>query len=111
MRHLRTEHLLALAIDIPFMTADYLRMLMAQIKPECGIVPFIGERAEPLAAIYPRSIDVDLAAAIARSEFSLQTLVRQLIASGKLRAVAVSEENEMLFRNLNEPADLGAVPQ
>ncbi len=111
LARIRTDHLIVLAIDMPFMTDGYLRLLLAQIAPGCGVVPFVGERAEPLAAIYPRDVDVDLTGAIGRSEFSLQHLVRSLLVAGKLRAVTVEKENEILFRNLNEPADINAVTQ
>src|SRR6266545_4998317 len=51
-----TKHLLALAIDMPFMTEKYLRFLCGQIEPGCGVLPKIDNRAEPLAAIYPREV-------------------------------------------------------
>ena len=31
----------------------------------------------------------------------------ELVAAGKLKIVNVAKEEEVLFRNLNEPADLG----
>src|SRR5207237_4828635 len=51
---IRTKHLLALAIDMPFMSEKYLRFLCDQIEPRRGVLPMIGGRAEPLAAIYPK---------------------------------------------------------
>src|SRR5947208_8823575 len=51
---IKTTHLLALAIDMPWMSHKYLEFLCAQIVPGRGVVPKIGHRAEPLAAIYPR---------------------------------------------------------
>src|SRR2546423_3825566 len=48
------DHLLALAIDMPFMTERYLRGLCQRLVSNRGIVPMIGNRAEPLSAIYPR---------------------------------------------------------
>ena len=66
----------------------------------------IGNRAEPLAAIYPAHAHVDLVEALSGIEFSLQTLTNKLVKAGKLRALNVVKEEEMLFRNLNEPADL-----
>ncbi|HYY13977.1 MAG TPA: molybdenum cofactor guanylyltransferase [Chthoniobacterales bacterium] len=101
-----TSHLLALAIDMPFMTAPYLRLLCGRAQPGRGVVPIIRERAEPLAAIYSRAAHADLIAAFAGTDFSLQSVVRKLIASGKLMALNVTHEQEPLFRNLNEPRDL-----
>ena len=103
-----SDHLLALAIDMPFMTDDYLRELFKQTQPGCGAVPMIDNRAEPLAAIYPRDVAVDFTNALASNNFSLQPLVAKLIAAGKLQPVQVSAEEQGLFRNLNEPTDLDA---
>jgi molybdopterin-guanine dinucleotide biosynthesis protein A len=99
-------HLLALAIDMPFMTESYLRSLCEKVEQGVGIVPFIGDRAEPLAAIYPRNAHDDLVDALSGSDFSLQSVVGKLIAAGKLQAIQVPEQERSLFRNLNEPRDL-----
>ena len=103
---IRTKHLLALAIDMPFISENYLRFLCDQIEPGRGVLPIIGDRAEPLAAIYPAEANVDLTIALSGFDFSLQTLARQLIKMAKLKVVFVTEEEEAFFRNLNEPIDL-----
>jgi len=102
---IHADHLVALAIDMPFMTPEYLRSLCDQAGPSQGVVPMIGDRAEPLAAIYPKCTHLDLVAALSREEFSLQSLVKKLLLSDKLRLVKASKEDERLFRNLNEPRD------
>lgn len=99
-------HLLALAIDMPFMTESYLRSLCEKVERGVGVVPFIEDRAEPLAAIYPRDAQDDLVDALSGSDFSLQSVVGKLIAAGKLQALRVSEKEKAFFRNLNEPGDL-----
>src|SRR2546423_7398043 len=78
MPKLRTTHLLALAIDMPFMSENYLRYLCNHIEPGTGVVPMIDNRAEPLAAIYPREAHNDFRSALAGTDFSLQTLVCDL---------------------------------
>jgi len=103
---IKTEHLLALAIDMPSMTENYLRDLCQLAKLGRGIVPVFEDRAEPLAAIYPHRAGDDFTAALAGSDFSLQSLVRKLIKNGKLKPIQVSEEEKAFFRNLNEPRDL-----
>ena len=99
-------YLLALAIDMPFMTESYLRSLCEQVQRGLGVVPVIENRAEPLAAIYPRDAYDAVAGALSGSDFSLQTLVGKLVATGRLQAIQVSEEEKALFRNLNEPGDV-----
>lgn len=103
---IRTDHLLALAIDMPLMTEDFLRSLSNLIKPSCGVVPMIGNRAEPLAAIYPKGADSNVIAALSGPDFSLRSLAKKLIATGKLRLVSVSKNEENYFRNINKPDDL-----
>ena len=103
---LRTDHLLALAIDMPLMTEDFLRSLSNLIKPSCGVVPMIGDRAEPLAAIYPKGADTNAIAALSGPDFSLRSLAKRLIVAGKLRLVSVSKDEEAYFRNFNKPGDL-----
>lgn len=104
-----TSHLLALAIDMPLMTASHLRYLCSLAAPGSGIIPLIGERAEPLAAIYPAEAVHDFAAALKRSDFALQPLVRRLMAEGKMHALQVRRDEQSLYRNLNEPVDLAAI--
>jgi molybdopterin-guanine dinucleotide biosynthesis protein A len=101
-----TAHLLAVAIDMPFMTANYLRGLCQRIQPGLGVVPVIENRAEPLAAIYPHEAHDEVFGALSGNDFSLQSVVNKLIAAGKLDAIQVSQDETALFRNLNELQDL-----
>lgn len=107
LSRIKSDHLLALAIDTPFITDAYLRSLRARIGAGRGVVPIIENRAEPLAAIYPREAEFEFTSALSGNDFSLQPLVGKLIAVGKLRPIQVSTEERALFRNLNEPPDLG----
>jgi molybdopterin-guanine dinucleotide biosynthesis protein A len=106
MAKMSSKHLLALAIDMPFMSADYLRSLSELTSPGRGVVPMVGDRAEPLASIYPVEITVDLATALAGNDFSLQALTKKLVASGRLRATSIKSNETKFFRNLNEPFEL-----
>jgi molybdenum cofactor guanylyltransferase len=103
---MRGTHLLALAVDMPFMSEIFLRSLCNQIESGRGVLPMIGDRAEPLTAIYPADAHADLVEALSGTEFSLQGLTKKLVKEGKLRALNIAKEEEMLFRSLNDPADL-----
>ena len=105
---IRTAHLLALAIDMPFMTENYLRSICDATDPGLGIIAKINSCAEPLAAVYPREAEIDFRTALAGTDFSLQNIVRQLVTSGKLREISVTKEERRLFRNLNNMADVDA---
>ena len=101
----QTSHLFALAVDMPFMTREQMRALRDLTVTGRGIIPLIGERTEPLAAIYPREAGPDFIAALAGSDFSLQVLVRRLATSEKVRLFPVAEKEEHLYRSVNEPGD------
>jgi molybdopterin-guanine dinucleotide biosynthesis protein A len=104
---IRTAHLVALAIDMPFMTENYLRALCDAIAPGHGVVAKINNRAEPLAAVYPGEAEIHFRTALAGSDFSLQNIVRHLVTSGKLREISVTKQERRLFRNVNNVADVG----
>ena len=105
LTRIRTDHLLALAIDMPFVTEEVLRSLCNSIEPGRGVIPMIGDRAEPLAAVYPKGAGIDLNAALSGSDFSLQSLTKKLVEAGKLNLVNILEEKEKFFRNFNELSD------
>jgi molybdopterin-guanine dinucleotide biosynthesis protein A len=101
-----TSHLVVLAVDMPFITREQLRFLCSMATEGCGVVPIIGEQAEPLAALYPREAAPDFIEALAGSDLSLQTLVRKLAVAGKVRMFAVPQHDEHLYRSVNTPEDL-----
>lgn len=106
MVNIHTAHLLALAIDMPFMTENYLGSMCDVIGPGRGVVARIDNRAEPLATIYPREAEIDFRTALAGTDLSLQNVVRQLVTSGKLSEIFVTEQERGLFRNVNSVSDL-----
>jgi molybdenum cofactor guanylyltransferase len=106
LAQIRTTHLLALAIDMPFITEKYLKFLCSLIEPARGVIAKIDDRFEPLAAIYPQEALANLQSALSGTDFSLQTITGHLAAAGKLRVMPVTSHERKLFRNVNEPADL-----
>jgi len=103
---IHTAHLLALAIDMPFMTENYLRSMCDAIEPGRGVVAKVDNRVEPLAAVYPREAEIDFRTALAGNDFSMQNVVRHLVTSGKLLEIPVTEQERRLFRNVNRAYDL-----
>jgi molybdopterin-guanine dinucleotide biosynthesis protein A len=110
LTRIRSSHLLVLAIDMPSMNEDHLRYLCDKIEPDRGVLPVIGDRAEPLAAIYPVEARIDFVHALSGVDFSMQTLTNQLVKIGMLRVIRVSKEEQLFYQNLNEPADLADRP-
>jgi molybdopterin-guanine dinucleotide biosynthesis protein A len=105
----RTKHLLALAIDMPFVSEKYLTFLCSQIEPRRGVIPKIDDRFEPLAAIYPQEALANVRSALTGTDFSLQTAASRLVTEGKLRVLPVRSQERKLFLNLNELSDLAAL--
>jgi molybdenum cofactor guanylyltransferase len=110
LARIRSNHLLVVAIDMPFMNEDHLRYLCDKIEPGRGVLPMIGNQLEPLAAIYPLEARVDFVNALSGVDFSMQTLTNHLVKIGRLRVIRVSEEEQRFYRNLNEPDDLDGLP-
>lgn len=105
LKRMQTSHLIALAVDMPFMTGEQLRALWSLAAIGCGVLPMIGNRAEPLAAIYPRGAGSDFSAALASEDFSLQRLVRNLATTNLVQMFSVPKKDEHLYRSANEPGD------
>jgi molybdopterin-guanine dinucleotide biosynthesis protein A len=101
-----TTHLVALAVDLPFMTTEELGRSLELATGNCGVVPTLDGRVEPLAAVYPAEAEADHRAALAGSDFSLQSVVRKLAVTGKIRLRPVPEKNAHLYQNWNEPGDI-----
>jgi molybdopterin-guanine dinucleotide biosynthesis protein A len=110
LAQIRNKHLLALAVDMPFMTERHLRFLCNQIQPGCGVLPMIGDLAEPLAAIYPIEAHNTFSAALSGVDFSMQALTSQLAQMRRLRVIQVPENERGYYRNLNEPDDMDEQP-
>lgn len=103
---IQTSHLAVLAVDMPFMTSKQMQVLWSLANPGCGVLPMIADRAEPLAAIFPKGAYSDSFAALAGDNFSLQRLSRSLVQGEKLRVFQVSQRETELYRSVNEPGDL-----
>ena len=102
----KSEHTLVLAIDLPAMTVGHLQYLCGLIARDVGVIPVIEGRAEPLAAIYPRSARAACANALAGTDASLQPLIRKLVDFKKMRAVEIASADRGFYQNVNEPGDL-----
>src|SRR5438477_7754567 len=103
---IESGHLLVLAVDLPFMNENHLRFLGQRVAPGRGVLPTIGQRAEPLAAIYPVEALPSFTAALSGRDFSMQTLTEHLSEMGQLSVVPVPANEERSYLNLNQPSDL-----
>lgn len=107
---METNHLLALAIDMPFMTSGHLRHLCSLAGKKGGVVPIMHGKSEPLCAIYPKEARSVFLEALRGDDFSLQPIVRQLLALDLLREMPVSDPEQKFYQNINESRDLDLTP-
>jgi molybdopterin-guanine dinucleotide biosynthesis protein A len=105
LRRCTAPHLVVLAVDLPMVTADFLRALLELCREEQGVVPTTPGAAEPLAAIYPIAAFPLATRALRRGEFAMQKFLRDAIAQGLMREREILPEEMELFANLNTPAD------
>jgi len=101
-----TTWILVLAVDLPAMTPDFLRTLLARRQGHAGVVPHLSGRHEPLAALYPRTMAPLLQERLKRRDLRLQPMIQDAIALGHLVSVTVAPADEPLFANWNRPEDL-----
>lgn len=108
LAHSKQPHLLALAVDLPLMTAHFLRSLLEHTAPGVGAAPVTARGFEPLCAVYPNTPDsrAVIDAVLAKGDFSLQHLLRAAVDAGWMRSVPVAEADLPLFANWNTPEDL-----
>jgi len=101
LARLQTSHLLALAVDMPQMTATHLKRLLALAQPGCGVVPDNGSVFEPLCAVYPSEARAIASHALAQNQLSLQHLVQILSANNYVKILPVTEPDSSLYYNAN----------
>lgn len=103
-----TPYVVCLACDMPFVRADLLRYMIAQLTDESEVViPEAGGHLHPLHAIYRRSIAPLIADQLARQVLAIRDLLTQLhvlvLPEAQLNAAGFEARP---FVNLNTPEDL-----
>jgi molybdopterin-guanine dinucleotide biosynthesis protein A len=103
---METDYLLALAVDMPFITVSHLRKICDCARPGVGVVPVVNGKMEPLAAVYPKRAGSIFAEALRGSDYSLQRLVGRLAELEFIREIPIAAAAGRFYRSLNYPADL-----
>ncbi len=102
---IRTTHLLALAVDMPLITAAHLRWLRSHAKIGCGVMPVWRGRCEPLCAIYPVEAGDFAKAAMNGEDVSLHALVAKLREKKLLCDCNLADDQISFYQNVNAPED------
>ncbi|MEO6742222.1 MAG: molybdenum cofactor guanylyltransferase [Chthoniobacteraceae bacterium] len=124
LRRCTSGFLLVLAVDMPGMTANFLRALLDESQRiAMGAVPSVDglvraraniprttrddhKTLEPLAAIYPRAALAIADECLRTGERKLEGFIRRLEASQLVSVLPVSADDSAIFANWNAPEDI-----
>jgi len=109
LRRCSAPLLVALAVDVPHMTAQHLSGLVALCSDDVGIIPRAAEHFEPVAAVYPRRSLAIAESCLATRSYSLQHFAERCVSEDLVTVRMVEPDDAPLFLNMNTPADLRAV--
>ncbi|MDB6117055.1 MAG: Sulfur carrier protein FdhD [Verrucomicrobiaceae bacterium] len=99
--------LLVLAVDLPAMTAEFLReRLLTGFDGSKGLVFRTSQGLEPLAALYTPAVLPLLEEALAAGKLGLQDVIGKAVEAGLMSVVQVRWQEQTYFRNANTPEDL-----
>jgi molybdopterin-guanine dinucleotide biosynthesis protein A/wyosine [tRNA(Phe)-imidazoG37] synthetase (radical SAM superfamily) len=101
--------LLVLAVDLPHLTTEFLRKLMARCDPLTGVVPELEGRLEPLAAIYPKRCHQFASNFVARSRPVVCQFAEACLEERAVRKFELTNADAVCFSNWNSPADIPTV--
>jgi molybdopterin-guanine dinucleotide biosynthesis protein A len=101
-----SDLLVVLAIDLPRMSATYLRSLLAQCSSARGVIVQHDGFFEPLAAVYPKRMRVLASEHLHQKQLALQPLMREAVKREFLNVVSLDKNDVPLFKNVNTPNDL-----
>ena len=98
--------LLVLAIDLPQVQPSFLQRLLAGTEANCGIVPILNGRFEPLIAIYPKAALELAVAQLGKPDYVLQHFVALLLEHRLVTGYEVETSEQYQLGNWNRPEDL-----
>jgi len=100
---------LALAVDMPGMTEEFLRALIQMAgSVGCGIICRATHGYEPLCALYPLPALPLLRNQLQEGNFKMQDAVQRLVDAGLMQVHDLSAAEVPLFRNANTPEEYAA---
>jgi molybdopterin-guanine dinucleotide biosynthesis protein A len=102
--------LLVLAVDLPNMSAEFLRRLAVDCTDNSGAVPRLNKNIEPLAAFYPKAVHPVVETLLRAGENSAARFAEQCVRAGLARFFEATLSEEENFANWNSPADLHPLP-
>jgi molybdopterin-guanine dinucleotide biosynthesis protein A len=101
--------LLALAVDLPDMRAEFLRALAARCPENSGAVPRVHGHLEPLAAFYPKASLPLAVSLLNENSNAVKHFAERCAQAALVNFVDVADDESRFFQNCNSPADLAAI--
>ncbi len=98
--------LLVLAVDLPNMTAAFLRKLACRCDLLTGVVPKINGQLEPLAAIYPNRCRFIALDCLLKCQWTVRDFAGACLHEHAIRTFRVPRAYVRCFENWNSPADI-----
>jgi len=102
--HSTSLPLVVLAVDMPFMTVDFLRTRLERSR-ERGCFFATAHGIEPLTACYAPAMLPVMERRLARAERSLQKMIDECAELGLAQVKTLSAEESPLFTNANTPGE------
>lgn len=97
---------LVLAVDMPAMTAEVLRDLLAGCRTNTGAVPRIAGQFEPLSAVFPKAAHRLAAEMLCTGIHAMHEFVRRCLAGELVEICDFSNSCSRFFINWNNPSEM-----
>lgn len=101
--------LLVLAVDLPRMTATFLRRLISRCDANTGVVPKWRGELEPLAALYPKRCHALVLEALRQDHLAARDFAETCLRANAVRPFAIALADRVCFANCNSPNDLSVI--
>jgi len=97
--------LLVLAVDLPRMTADFLRKLTSSCDPFTGVIPALDGQLEPLCAVYPKRCLFIARDCLLNHRLAARDFADACRREHAVRTFVVPDTDACYFENWNRPSD------
>lgn len=105
LRRARCTRLLVLAVDLPYVTKEFLESLLAAATGVVVQDATFG-RYEPVVAVYTHDCLAIAEDHLRRGDLAMQSFITACVEAGLLQARALGDDERGMLRNLNRPEDL-----
>ncbi|QIA09745.1 molybdenum cofactor guanylyltransferase [Draconibacterium halophilum] len=105
LKQSKSDWNLVLSVDAAFVDSNFLKFLLANTGDFDAVIPFTEKGAEPLIALYNKSILPAMGNRLQSDDYRMQNLLKES-KTNWLDAGELQVENKRLFTNLNRPEDL-----